>query len=60
MMSRPILALVAVAATLAAGLAPVRAEQTVTTRYGVSIIGLPVGKASFDTTIDGSRFSVKG
>ena len=60
MIFRPILALVAVAATLAAGLAPVRAEQTVTTRYGVSIIGLPVGKASFDTTIDGSRFSVKG
>lgn len=60
MISRPILALVAVAATLAAGLAPARAEQTVTTRYGVSIIGLPVGKASFDTTIDGSRFSVKG
>ena len=36
------------------------AEQTVTTRYGMAIIGLPIGKASFDTVIDGNRFMVNG
>ncbi|MEX6506387.1 DUF3108 domain-containing protein [Jiella sp. M17.18] len=34
--------------------------KTVTTDYGMAIIGLLIGKASFDTVIDGSRFSVDG
>ena len=35
-------------------------HQSVTTKYGMTIIGLPIGKASFDTVIDGNRFTVKG
>ncbi|KQT44392.1 hypothetical protein ASG43_13635 [Aureimonas sp. Leaf454] len=34
--------------------------QAMTSQYSVSLIGLPVGRASFDTTIDGNRFAVKG
>ena len=47
---------------LAAGLpiGTAASAQTVTTNYGMSIIGLPIGKASFDTVIDGSRFMVNG
>jgi hypothetical protein len=52
----------AMAATLA--LSPILAgdarAQAMTSQYNVSLIGLPVGRASFDTTIDGSRFAVKG
>ncbi len=47
------------AALLTSGVADA-ASQTVTTRYGMAIIGLPIGKASFDTVIDGSRFMVNG
>ncbi|MBC8129510.1 MAG: DUF3108 domain-containing protein, partial [Rhizobiaceae bacterium] len=42
---------------LAPGMA--KAEQ-LTSRYNVSLIGLPVGRASFDTTISEGRYSVKG
>lgn len=35
-------------------------RQTVTTQYGMAVVGLKIGKASFDTVIDGGRFSVKG
>lgn len=44
-------------------LAPARApaaEQVVTTEYGMALIGLIIGKATFVTVIDNSRFSVKG
>ncbi|KQT85856.1 DUF3108 domain-containing protein [Aurantimonas sp. Leaf443] len=44
-------------------LAPAGAKaerQTVTTQYGMSVIGLPIGRASFDTVIDGARFQVSG
>ena len=34
--------------------------QTVTTSYGMALIGLLIGKASFATVIDDNRFSVKG
>lgn len=34
--------------------------QQLTSRYNVSLIGLPVGRASFDTTIKGTSYSVKG
>ena len=53
----------ALAGLLAAVIAPGAAdaaEQTVTTQYGMSIIGLPIGRASFDTVIDGGRFTVDG
>lgn len=40
-----------------AGAAP---RQTVTTEYGMALIGLIIGKASFDTVIDDRSFSVKG
>ncbi|WAP68887.1 DUF3108 domain-containing protein [Jiella pelagia] len=56
-----------IAITLAAfcgvALAPVpapAAEQVVTTEYGMALIGLIIGKATFDTVIDDGRFSVKG
>lgn len=52
-------ALVVAANMLAPGAARA-AEQTVTTRYGMAIIGLPIGKASFDTVIDGRHFMVNG
>ncbi|MCO6406340.1 DUF3108 domain-containing protein [Aurantimonas endophytica] len=32
----------------------------ITTSYGMAVIGLPIGKASFDTVIEGGRFSVEG
>jgi hypothetical protein len=32
----------------------------ITTSYGMAVIGLPIGKASFDTVIDGKRFTVEG
>lgn len=35
-------------------------RRTVTTEYSMGLIGLIVGKATFDTVIDESRFSVKG
>ena len=35
-------------------------SQTVTTEYGMALIGLIIGKATFDTVIDDRRFSVKG
>ncbi len=53
----------ALAAFVTSLLAPTTADaagQTVTTRYGMAIIGLPIGKASFDTVIDGGRFTVRG
>ena len=53
----------AVLATLAAAplaASPALAQQTLSSRYNVSLIGLPVGRASFDTTIDGNRYTVKG
>jgi len=34
--------------------------QTVSSRYNVSLIGLPVGRASFDTTISGNSYTIKG
>lgn len=40
--------------------APAAAEQVVTTEYGMALIGLIIGKATFDTKIEGSSFSVKG
>ena len=38
------------------------AAQTarITTSYGMAVIGLPIGRASFDTVIEGGRFSVEG
>lgn len=42
-------------------LAPAEAAGgSLTTRYNVSLIGFPVGRASFDTTISGKRYSVEG
>ncbi|UIJ72426.1 DUF3108 domain-containing protein [Aurantimonas sp. HBX-1] len=32
----------------------------ITTSYGMAVIGLPIGKASFDTVIEGGRFTVEG
>ncbi|MBP0616977.1 DUF3108 domain-containing protein [Jiella mangrovi] len=34
--------------------------STVTTDYGMALIGLIIGKASFNTVIDGDRFTVRG
>jgi hypothetical protein len=47
---------------LALALAPASAAeaQALTSRYNVSLIGLPVGRATFDTTISGNTYSVKG
>ena len=36
------------------------ADGRLTTRYNVSLIGLPVGRASFNTTISGRTYSVEG
>ncbi|WP_245396325.1 DUF3108 domain-containing protein [Jiella sonneratiae] len=36
------------------------ADGTVTTEYGMALVGLIIGKATFDTVIDGDRFSVEG
>ncbi|MCE7030789.1 DUF3108 domain-containing protein [Jiella avicenniae] len=40
--------------------APAAADRVVTTEYGMALIGLIIGKATFDTKIDGNSFSVKG
>lgn len=53
-------AVTGLAASLLAPTAAGAAEQTVTTRYGMALIGLAIGKASFDTVIDGNRFMVNG
>ncbi|WP_061931541.1 DUF3108 domain-containing protein [Aureimonas sp. AU22] len=46
---------------LLAGAAPAGADtRPVRTNYTISLIGLPVGRAEFQTTIDGSRFVVSG
>ena len=34
--------------------------ETLSTRYDVSLVGLPVGRASFDTQISGNAYSVDG
>ncbi len=40
---------------------PAKAEApALRTRYTISLIGLPVGRAEFLTTIDGARFKVSG
>ncbi|MEF2552896.1 DUF3108 domain-containing protein [Aurantimonas sp. A2-1-M11] len=59
---RPILAVAAalLAAWTVGGATAHAADQKVTTRYGMSIIGLPVGQAIFDTVIDEGSFSVSG
>ncbi len=54
---------IALAALCGVAVAPApapAASQVVTTEYGMALIGLIIGKATFDTVIDGSRFSVKG
>lgn len=58
---RKIACALALLSSLAGGAALARAEgQTFRTHYDVSLIGLPVGEASFDTMIDGGTFSVNG
>ncbi|MCQ0987290.1 DUF3108 domain-containing protein [Jiella marina] len=50
-----------VAAVLLTSLSGALAERrTVTTEYGMALLGLIVGKATFDTVIDDSQFSVNG
>jgi hypothetical protein len=50
-------ALALAAAALAGGAA---SAETMSTRYNVALIGLPVGQASFDTEITGRSYSVDG
>ena len=50
----------AVAGLLAAVSAAPAAAEPLSTRYDVSLIGLPVGRASFDTTIAGNSYIVEG
>lgn len=50
----------ALACLLAAVAAEPVAAEPLSTRYDVSLIGLPVGRASFDTTISGNAYSVVG
>ncbi|WP_245413647.1 DUF3108 domain-containing protein [Mangrovicella endophytica] len=63
---RPSLALSClIAAPLLAAATPSSAQTapkatSVRTEYGVSMLGLPVGRASFDTSIKGQRFSIDG
>ncbi len=45
---------------LSAATFPAFAAESLSTRYDVSLIGLPVGRASFDTTISGRTFTVDG
>lgn len=55
--------LLAVLALLASGVGSepaVAAERTITTTYGATILGLPIGQASFDTVIDGDAFRIDG
>lgn len=52
----PVLALFA----LPAALAPASAQAPLKTEYRISLIGLPVGRASFETRLSASRFSVSG
>lgn len=49
-------ALVLAGLTSSAGAAP----EVLTTTYAISLIGLPVGRASFATTLDGPRYKVEG
>ncbi|WP_185983718.1 DUF3108 domain-containing protein [Aureimonas mangrovi] len=58
MIRRPLLAALAILMLVPF---PGRAQETpLTTRYSVSLIGLPVGRAHFRTTISGDRYSVSG
>lgn len=59
---KPALGGLVLATTLATGPISIAgaSAQAMSSQYSVSLIGLPVGRASFDTTIDGSRFSIEG
>lgn len=50
---------IALLAVLSAG-APALAAQTFTTDYSVTLMGIPVAKASFRSTIDNNRFRIDG
>lgn len=54
--------LLAGALALLSALAPAAAAgaETLTSRYSVSLVGLPVGEASFDTTIGRGSYSIEG
>lgn len=60
------LALLPLLGALVLGLAPPvgaakrQAARTVATRYAITLIGLPVGRADFNTTIDGDSYRVAG
>lgn len=60
-MARPVPLLFAVAALVATS-APVSAKEESSFRadYSVTLLGLPIAKARFDSTFTGNRFSIEG